>query len=63
MKLSAILLMVTPVSACARTGSGGIDCAGWRAIPLDEASIDGLTDRDAAAVLAHNLYGRERGCW
>ena len=41
----------------------GIDCAGWRAIPLDAASIDGLTDRDAAAVLAHNLYGRERGCW
>ena len=63
MRLIAILLLVTLVTGCARTGSGGIDCAGWRAIPLDAASIDGLTDRDAAAVLAHNAYGRERGCW
>lgn len=62
MKLTALLAALMLVTACTRTG-GAIDCAGWRAIPLDAASIDGLTERDASAILAHNEYGRERGCW
>lgn len=56
-----MLLSVMPVSACTMTGAG--DCAGWRQIRLDAVSINGLTDRDAASVLAHNEFGRERGCW
>ena len=62
MKLTALLAALMLVTSCARTG-GGIDCAGWRAIPLDVASIVGLSDRDASAILAHNEYGRARGCW
>lgn len=62
MKLTATLLALMLVTACANPG-GGIDCAGWRPILLDGVSINGLTDRDASAVLAHNEYGRARGCW
>jgi len=62
LKLSAILIAVTLVTACGKTG-GGIECAGWRPMLLDDQSIDGLTDRDASAILAHNEFGRARGCW
>lgn len=44
------------------TGRGD-PCAGWQAIRLDAASIDGLTDADARAILAHNEFGLARGCW
>ena len=56
------LLILIPVSGCVQTGSGN-SCAGWEAIRLDAASIDGLTDRDARAVLAHNQFGDAMGCW
>lgn len=61
LKLTALLAVLMLVTACARTG--GVECAGWRAIPLDDQSIDGLTDQDAAAILAHNEFGKRRGCW
>lgn len=44
------------------TGNGNA-CAGWEPIRLDAASIDGLTERDARAILAQNEFGVARGCW
>lgn len=44
------------VTACVPTG--GNSCAGWKPIRLADASIDGLTDQDAAEVLAHNEFWR-----
>jgi hypothetical protein len=32
-------------------------------VRLDAQSIDGLTDRDADDIRAHNEFGRARGCW
>jgi len=61
MRLTAMLALVTLTSGCVSRGGG--DCAGWQAIRLDEASIAGLTERDARAVLAHNEFGRARACW
>lgn len=64
MRLSVMFLSAAVlVTACAQTGSAPSNCAGWRPIVLDAASIDGLTDRDAESILAHNLFGREVGCW
>lgn len=56
------LVSVMLVSGCVTTGSGS-GCAGWKPIRLDAASIDGLTERDARDVLAHNEFGLARGCW
>jgi len=56
-----MLATVTLMSGC--VASGGADCAGWKAIRLDGASIDGLTERDARDILAHNEFGEARGCW
>jgi len=60
-RLIGTLALVTLTSACVTNGGG--DCAGWQAIRLDGQSIDGLTERDARAVLAHNEFGRARSCW
>ena len=60
MWLCAILMLS---SGCAMNGSTGNSCAGFKPIMLDAASVDGLTDRDAQAVLAHNAFGRAVGCW
>lgn len=57
-----MLLLVALLTACTETSSGS-NCAGWRAIRLDAQSIDGLTDRDAEAILAHNIRGQRGGCW
>lgn len=57
----ALLLSVTLVSGCVQNGAN--DCAGWKPIRLAPQSIDALTDQDAAEILAHNVFGRERGCW
>jgi len=54
------LLML--LANCTASGPGN-ECAGWKALHMDAASIDGLTERDAAAVLAHNRFGRALGCW
>ncbi len=62
MRLIGTLALVTLISGCVTSGAGS-GCAGWQAIRLDAASIDGLTDRDARAVLAHNEFGKARGCW
>jgi hypothetical protein len=56
------LVSVMLVSACGATGPSNA-CAGWKPITLATQSIDGLTDQDAQEILAHNLFGRERGCW
>ena len=63
MKSRIVLLgSVMLVSACVQTGKSDA-CAGWKPIVLADTSIDGLTDQDAAEVLAHNTFGREQGCW
>ena len=61
-KWTLMLALVTLTSGCVTSGAGN-SCAGWRAIRLDAASIEGLTERDARAVLAHNEFGAARGCW
>ena len=62
MKLKLMLLLtLTLASGCVPTGPDS--CAGWKAIRLDGQSIDGLTDRDARDILAHNEFGAARGCW
>ncbi len=58
----ALLLSVTLVGGCAVNGQNSA-CAGWKPIRLAPQSIDALTDQDAAEILAHNVFGRERGCW
>ncbi len=54
----ALLATATLVTAC--VGTGGNSCAGWKPIRLADASIDGLTDQDAAEILAHNEFWRKR---
>lgn len=62
MKLKLALMLTLTLSAgCTMTGADS--CAGWQSIRLDAVSIDGLTDRDARAILAHNEFGAARGCW
>lgn len=62
MKLTATLtLILILVAGCVPTG--GDSCAGWEAIRLDDQSINGLTDRDARAILAHNEFGKARCGW
>ena len=62
MKLKiALLLSLTLISGCVTAGANS--CAGWKPIRLAPQSIDGLTDQDAAEILAHNEFGLERGCW
>jgi len=51
------------VSGCVSGGSGKSSCAGFKPILMERASIDGLTQTDARAVLAHNEYGRARCGW
>ena len=65
-KICASLAMVMLLPSCMTSGPA-IDratiCAGWEAIMLDPASIDGLTERDARAILAHNEFGLAQDCW
>ena len=56
--ITVLLLSVTLASACTTTGSAS--CAGWKPIRLDAQSIDGMTDRDARDILAHNEFWLER---
>ena len=61
--MCAALMLLT---SCDLTGPAldrATICAGWEAMYLDEASIDGLTQRDAETILAHNRFGRAQGCW
>jgi len=30
---------------------------------VTDASIDAMTEEEAEDVLAHNEFGRKRGCW
>jgi hypothetical protein len=57
-----LLVSLTLASGCTTTGPSDL-CAGWKPIRLAAVSIDGLTDQDAGEVLAHNEFGRARGCW
>ena len=50
-------------TGCVQTGGSADPCAGWKPINLDDASIDGLTERDAVDILSHNEFGRKRKCW
>ena len=60
--ITVLLMSLTLAASCTRTG-GGSSCAGWTPITLDRSSIDGLTERDAQLILAHNEFGVVRGCW
>jgi hypothetical protein len=59
----ALLVSLTLLPACGKTGAKTDACAGWKPIVLADQSIDGLTDQDAQEVLTHNVYGQKRGCW
>lgn len=61
-KLKIALLMTVLVSGCVTTGPAEV-CAGWKPILLDTQSINGLTERDAQSILAHNEFGQEIRCW
>ncbi len=61
MKLTSLWALIL-VTSCAPTGRGN-NCAGWKPIYLDTASVDGLTERDAGAILGHNIFGQKQGCW
>ena len=64
MKLKiALLVTMTIASGCVSDGNGRTDCAGFKPIKMDAASFDGLTDRDARQVLAHNEFGAARCGW
>ncbi len=56
-----MLLAAMLMTGCVQTGANS--CAGWKPIRMAEASITGLTEQDAGEVLAHNEFGRARGCW
>ena len=62
MKLIGMLIVAALITGCG-SDEAGTECAGWRAIRLDGVTIEEMTDRDAAAVLAHNEFGAARGCW
>lgn len=57
-----LLGLVVLATACVPTGKSDA-CAGWKPIRLADTSINGLTDQDAGEILAHNEFGRARGCW
>jgi len=61
--ITGLLLMLTLSSGCATIGTGSNSCAGFKPILLERASIDGMTQTDARAVLAHNEFGRARCGW
>ena len=42
------------------------DCAGWRPVLVDDATVDYLAANDAAALkdlIAHQEFGRDRCGW
>lgn len=53
---------LTLSSGCVMGGAGDA-CAGWKPVRLDAATIDAMTDRDAADVLAHNEFGAKVCGW
>jgi hypothetical protein len=59
--IASLLIVTLSASSCATGPSDG--CAGWKPIRLAPSTIDALTDQDAREILAHNTFGRERGCW
>ncbi|KPU84120.1 hypothetical protein JI58_05665 [Marinosulfonomonas sp. PRT-SC04] len=66
MKLIMMCAAAMLLTSCEKIGpaiDGATVCAGWRLIPLDPASIDGLSERDAESILAHNQFGRSLDCW
>lgn len=63
MKSSAILLVAgLLLTGCATSGSVN-SCAGFKPIYLDEATLHGMTERDAADILAHNETGAALCGW
>lgn len=64
MKSKLILIaLVGFMTACAATGGKSDVCAGWKPILLTGAAIDALSVQEATDILAHNEFGRARGCW
>ncbi len=39
------------------------NCAGWKPIRLEAATIDAMTETEAQAILSHNEFGEARKCW
>jgi hypothetical protein len=63
MMIFAALMLVTSCESLGPATNRATICAGWAAIHLDPASIDGMTERDAQDILAHNEFGLVQGCW
>ena len=61
--ITGLLLMLTLSSGCVSVGTGSNSCAGFKQIRLTTATIDAMTEAEARDVLAHNEFGRARGCW
>ena len=63
MRLKIALIAAAFLLTACVNGGGATNCAGWKPIRLDAASIDGLTERDARDILAHNEFGAQRCGW
>lgn len=62
LRTASLLIVAILATGCVPTGPSD-GCAGWKPIRLAPSTIDALTDQDARKILAHNTFGRQRGCW
>lgn len=61
-----ILLPALAVLVASCGPSANSDCAGWRPVQIDDATVDRLAEDDPAALralIAHHETGVARGCW
>lgn len=57
----AVFLTLSFASGCAGTLS--LDCAGWSKIEPAVVDVDVVSNSLARQIVAHNDFGRLRGCW
>lgn len=63
--LILLTALAVPVASCGPQAANN-DCAGWRPVYVDDATVDYLNARDPEAlreILAHHEAGQARGCW
>lgn len=67
MRCRTILILLTVPAALASCVSPATsNCAGWRKIQADAATVDWLGAHDPGflrQVVAHDEFGHARGCW
>lgn len=68
--MKSLMTLILPLALAALVASCGpkpaTDCAGWRAVTLDDATVDRLAAEDPQAlreIISHHETGRARGCW